>query len=68
MGMTWGPWGQREQHGVTTTDTTAMRTTWEPCGGYGDNVGTMRMMWGQQGQHGDQGDHVGTMKSLKTFE
>ena len=51
--MKWGPRGPRGQHGVETTETTeettettAMGTTWGPSGGYGDDVGTMRMTWG----------------------
>ena len=43
MGTTGTMWGPR---GVDTTETTAMGgvgTTWEPCGDYGDNMGTM---WG----------------------
>ena len=43
--MTWGPWGPRGQHGVETMETTAMGTTWEPSGGYGDDVGMMGTMW-----------------------
>ena len=34
---------------VETTETTGMgdvKTTWEPCGDHGDDMG---MMWGQQG-------------------
>ena len=42
-GMTWGP---REEHGVETTETTAMGTTWGPSGGYGDDMGTMGTIWG----------------------
>ena len=52
-GMTWGP---RGQHGVETTETTAMGTTWGPSGGYGDDMG---MTWGQRGQHGDHRDNMG---------
>ena len=51
-GTMWGPQGPRGQHGVETTEateTTAMGTTWRPSGGYGDDVGTMGMMWGQWG-------------------
>ena len=43
MGTTWGPQGQ---HGVETTETTAMETTWGPSGGYGDDVGMTGTTWG----------------------
>ena len=52
--MTWGQQGQHggpQGHGVETTETTetmettAMETTWGP-GGYGDDVGTMRITRG----------------------
>ena len=35
-----------------------MGTTRGPSGGYGDNVGTMGMMWGQ---HIDDRDNIGMM-------
>ena len=45
---------------VETTETTGMgdvKTTWEPCGDHGDDmgddVGTTGMMWRQQGPCGD---------------
>ena len=47
--MTWGPWGPRGQwgqNGVETMETTAMGTTWEPSGGYRDDVGMTGMTWG----------------------
>ena len=31
---------------VETMETTAIGTTWRPSGGFGDDVGTMGMMWG----------------------
>ena len=37
--MTGTMWGPQGQHGVETTETTAMGTTWGPSGGYGDDVG-----------------------------
>ena len=40
MGTTGTTWGQ---HGVETTETTAMGTTWGPSGGYGDDVGMTGM-------------------------
>ena len=61
MGMMWGPRRQWGQHGVETMETTAMGTTWEPSGDYGDDVG----MTGQHGDHGDNMGTMGTMKSLK---
>ena len=45
-----------------------METTWGPSGGYGDHMrttGMMGMMWGQWGRREDDGDHMGTTKSLK---
>ena len=45
-----------------------MESTWGPSWGYGDDgdngddVGTM---WGRRGRCKDDGDHVGTTKSLK---
>ena len=41
VGMTGMTWGPRGQHGVETTETTAIGTTWGPSGGYGDDVETM---------------------------
>ena len=55
--MMWGPRGQQGQHGVKTTETTAMGTTWGPSGGYGDDVGMTGTTWGPQGQHGDHADN-----------
>ena len=49
---------------METTETTAMGTTWRPSGGYGDNVGTRGMMWGQCG---DDGDNKITKNAI-TFE
>ena len=63
-GMTWGPRGQRGQHGVETmetTETTATGTTWQPSGGYGDDVGMTGMI---QEQHRDDRDDVGTMVTM----
>ena len=51
--MTWGPRGQWVQHGVETTETTAMGTTWGPSGGYGNDVGMMGMTWEPRGSCGD---------------
>ena len=62
--MTWGPQGQWEQHGVETTETTAMGTTWGPSGGYGDDMG---MMGGPRGQCWDHGDNKITKNAI-TFE
>ena len=42
--------GTMGKHGVETTETTAMGTTWGPSGGYGDDVGTTGTMWGPWGQ------------------
>ena len=63
MGTT-GLWGQ---HGVETTETTAMGTKWGPSGGYGDDVGMMVMTREQQGQCGDHGDNKITKNAI-TFE
>ena len=60
MGRTWGPQGQRGQHRVETTETTAMGTTWGPSGGYGDNVGMVGTTWGQNGNDGDDVEMMGT--------
>ena len=57
VGTTWGPRGQ-QGHGVETTETTAMVTSWGPSGGYGDDMGTRGMMWGQCG---DDMGMMGTM-------
>ena len=46
MGMMWGPQGPWAQHGVETTETTAMGTTWGPSVGYGDGMGMMGMTQG----------------------
>ena len=67
MGTTGTTWRPRGQHGVETTETTAMETTWGPSGGYGDDVGTMGMMWGQWGRHADHGDNKITKNAI-TFE
>ena len=38
--------GTMGTNGVEPTETTAMGTTWEPSGDYGDDVGIMGTMWG----------------------
>ena len=71
MGTFWGLWGQHEDNGDdadngddrdTMWRPQTMETTWGPSGGYGDNMRTMGTMWGRRE---DDGDHVGTTKSLK---
>ena len=61
-GTTWGPHGD---HG----DNIGWRQRRpQPWGPHGDLLGAMGMtgtMWGQQRQCGDDGDNVGTTKSLK---
>ena len=37
-----------------------MGTTWGPSGGYGDDVGMMRMTWGQCGDDRDDVGMTGT--------
>ena len=42
-----------------------METTWGPSGGYADDVRMMGMTGTMWGRCEDDGDHVGTTKSLK---
>ena len=72
--MTWGQQGLWGQHGVETmetteqtTETTAMRTTWGPSGGYGDDRDNVGMMWGWRGHCGDHRDNK-IAKNAITFE
>ena len=55
METTWGGDHGDHSHG-------GVGTTWGPSGDNGDDVG---MTWGQRPLCGDDGDHVGTTKSLK---
>ena len=68
VGTTWGPWGQRGDHGDNMwrpRRPQTLGTTWGPSGGYGDDMEMTGMTWGRRGDHRDNMETTGTTKSLK---